>query len=298
MSDKKVQIIEAAMRCFSRKGFHATSIQEIVDELGMAKGSIYFYFKSKEELLQSVFWHYAERMMSGMSVLPEERHLPPRDQFRLQLKRRLAFFRDNRELLLMLVREPHPATNQQETFKLMLGIRARTLKWKQQHIEAIYGPSARPYAWEGAALLGGMFQELMHTYMLGQPPFDGDRMIDYLLLRLDDIMDGLIGRGGAPLIDPEVAEIAIDDSPTTGAEQEIRRLIRELLRLAEQSDEREIGAERRSDMVGVASRLEDELTKPIPDRFIVRGMLAYMKELAIPAWREPLEALVKKMHPQ
>ncbi len=286
------------MRCFARKGFHATSIQEIVDELGMAKGSIYFYFKSKEELLLSVFWHYAEKMMAGMSVLPEERQLPPREQFRLQLKRRLDFFRDNRELLLMLMREPYPKAKQEETLKLILGIRARTLKWKQHHISAIYGPSAEPYAWEAAGLLSGMFNELMHAYMIGQPPFDGDRMIEYLLQRLDDLMEGLIRRGDAPLISPGAAELALGELQTTDAEQEIRQLIRGLVRLAEQTRDKEASAERRSEMIGVASRLEDELSESIPDRYIIRGMLAYMKELAIPAWREPLDILVKKLYPQ
>ncbi|MED3646849.1 helix-turn-helix domain containing protein, partial [Halalkalibacterium halodurans] len=48
MREKERLIIERAMRLFIEKGFVATSIQEIASACGMAKGSLYSYFSSKE----------------------------------------------------------------------------------------------------------------------------------------------------------------------------------------------------------------------------------------------------------
>ncbi|MCG8454582.1 MAG: TetR/AcrR family transcriptional regulator [Spirochaetales bacterium] len=47
-------ILHAAIRCFSRNGFHKTSINDITRELGASKGSIYYYFKNKSEIIYKV----------------------------------------------------------------------------------------------------------------------------------------------------------------------------------------------------------------------------------------------------
>jgi len=48
---KTEELYAIAARLFATKGYHATRIQDIADELGMLKGSLYYYFASKEDLL-------------------------------------------------------------------------------------------------------------------------------------------------------------------------------------------------------------------------------------------------------
>lgn len=47
-------ILSTAYNFFIEKGYEKTSVQDIINELGISKGAIYHYFKSKEEILQSV----------------------------------------------------------------------------------------------------------------------------------------------------------------------------------------------------------------------------------------------------
>ncbi|HZG57156.1 TetR/AcrR family transcriptional regulator [Paenibacillus sp.] len=56
--EKKTRILNSALTLFAAKGYHQTTIQDIADEAGIAKGGIDFYFKSKEELLLSVVTDY------------------------------------------------------------------------------------------------------------------------------------------------------------------------------------------------------------------------------------------------
>ena len=49
--EKRAAIIMSAARAFGRKGFHGATIEDITDELKMTKGSLYYYFSTKEELL-------------------------------------------------------------------------------------------------------------------------------------------------------------------------------------------------------------------------------------------------------
>jgi len=49
-----VQILDAASRCFSRKGFSGTTIQEIAREAGLTKSMIHYYFENKQALIQEL----------------------------------------------------------------------------------------------------------------------------------------------------------------------------------------------------------------------------------------------------
>jgi TetR/AcrR family transcriptional regulator, cholesterol catabolism regulator len=50
-SNKQAEIALAAVKLFEQKGYHATSVQDIADEVGLQKGSLYHYIHSKEDLL-------------------------------------------------------------------------------------------------------------------------------------------------------------------------------------------------------------------------------------------------------
>src|SRR3954470_18901979 len=48
---RRRQILDAARRCFVRKGVHETSMQDIFAESGLSAGAVYRYFKSKNEIV-------------------------------------------------------------------------------------------------------------------------------------------------------------------------------------------------------------------------------------------------------
>lgn len=52
--DRRGEILAAAKRCFSRSGFHGTSMQEICAEAEMSPGSLYRYFPSKEAIIAGI----------------------------------------------------------------------------------------------------------------------------------------------------------------------------------------------------------------------------------------------------
>jgi AcrR family transcriptional regulator len=47
---RRAQILAAALRCFSEKGYHATTTEDLVRASGLSKGSLYWHFRSKEEV--------------------------------------------------------------------------------------------------------------------------------------------------------------------------------------------------------------------------------------------------------
>lgn len=54
-SDKRERILDGALKAFAKKGFYNTKVSEIASEAGVADGTIYLYFKNKDDLLISLF---------------------------------------------------------------------------------------------------------------------------------------------------------------------------------------------------------------------------------------------------
>src|SRR5688572_24159783 len=51
---RRQQIVDAAAACFTRAGFHQTSMQDICAEADLSPGAVYRYFRSKEEIIQAM----------------------------------------------------------------------------------------------------------------------------------------------------------------------------------------------------------------------------------------------------
>lgn len=67
MSNKEERILEAAGRLFSRYGLKKTTVDEIAQEAGVGKGTIYLYFESKEKIFTKLAYQNAGRVLHKMA---------------------------------------------------------------------------------------------------------------------------------------------------------------------------------------------------------------------------------------
>ncbi|MBE1485920.1 AcrR family transcriptional regulator [Plantactinospora soyae] len=86
---REQQMLDAAVKVFSRRGFHAASMDEIADEAGISKPMVYAYLGSKEELFTACLHQEGTRLMEAIvgAVVPD---LPFDEQLWRGLR---AFFR-------------------------------------------------------------------------------------------------------------------------------------------------------------------------------------------------------------
>lgn len=63
---RRAEIVETARRLFQSRTYDQTSMQDVMQELEIAKGTIYYYFKSKEELLDAVIENMADEALGQM----------------------------------------------------------------------------------------------------------------------------------------------------------------------------------------------------------------------------------------
>lgn len=103
------KIIDASIHLFDEKGFSETSIQDIVDGVGVTKGTFYYYFNSKQELLRDIHLSYIEFLLKQQEEIINDPSRDSRTKLRdtilmlihnIQQRRRSAriFFREMRNL--------------------------------------------------------------------------------------------------------------------------------------------------------------------------------------------------------
>ncbi|GAA3487232.1 MULTISPECIES: TetR/AcrR family transcriptional regulator [Streptomyces] len=65
---RREELLDAALRVFARKGFAASRIDDVAAEAGIAKGSVYLSFDSRDALLEAVFQRYAARSEQALAA--------------------------------------------------------------------------------------------------------------------------------------------------------------------------------------------------------------------------------------
>lgn len=78
--ERREQILQAALACFGRQGYHLTTMDDIVAESGLSKGTLYWYFKSKKELFVSLFQTMMERFGHEWEAIVVDESLTAREK--------------------------------------------------------------------------------------------------------------------------------------------------------------------------------------------------------------------------
>lgn len=101
---KRRLLLDAAVRVFARKGYHAARIGDIAEEAGVAYGLLYHYFASKEDVLRSVFRETWRALIQTIKDV-QKGDDPPPEQLRKVAEILLRSWRRDPDLVRVLVLE-------------------------------------------------------------------------------------------------------------------------------------------------------------------------------------------------
>ena len=100
------QILEAAIKVFARQGFHQSTVAQIAKEAGVADGTIYLYFKNKDDILVQ-FFNYKTKQVFDSFRTEVARADSSLDKLRYLIRRHLVEFQRNREMAVVYQVETH-----------------------------------------------------------------------------------------------------------------------------------------------------------------------------------------------
>ena len=74
--ERRNEILDVAEELFGTKGFDNTSTNDILEKVGIARGTLYYHFKSKEDILDGVIKRITEQIMGAAARITKQKELP------------------------------------------------------------------------------------------------------------------------------------------------------------------------------------------------------------------------------
>jgi AcrR family transcriptional regulator len=185
---RRQQLLDAAIRVFARKGYVETSIDDIITEADVARGTFYLYFPGKKEIFLAIIDHYFELLTDLVNRLMSEEWPAQLNRARLKehVLKWLHFFAQRRDLAKVIYREATSIDPQfearwsrlSETVKSFLTERVRTLQR-----DGVLRKTLDPRAW--ALFMEGFFHAAVCNYILQSerpdPDWLAEQWVDFVL---------------------------------------------------------------------------------------------------------------------
>jgi TetR/AcrR family transcriptional regulator, fatty acid metabolism regulator protein len=172
--DKRRLILDAAVRAFARRGYHTCRVGDIAEEAGVAHGLLYHYFRSKEELLVTIFRDTWRDVLDAVRAV-EETDESARERLAGIVKILLRAWRRDPDLVRVLVREVTRSSHLQQRIDeidaAFAGIERIIVRGQEEgEFRADVDPRMASYVFYGA------IEEILTGWVLGQLE-DGDEAV-------------------------------------------------------------------------------------------------------------------------
>lgn len=170
--ERRRQILDAAVRSFAQKGYHASRVSDIAEEAGVAYGLVYHYFDSKEAVLEAIFRDTWGMMLEAIRAV-EQTEPSPREQLRKTAAIVLRTWRDDPDLVRVLVREVTRRGEQlqREVGEIALAFEALERIVTRGQQAGVFRTDVNPRL--AAWIVYGALEEILTGWVLGQL-LDGD----------------------------------------------------------------------------------------------------------------------------
>ncbi|CQR48357.1 Fatty acid metabolism regulator protein [Paraliobacillus sp. PM-2] len=197
MTEKKLKVMRAAIKLFSEKGYHATSMQEIANNAEVSKGLLYKYFESKDSLLINVFKHNHDNMVERAKYIDIDATLTPKEKLKKIIEVEFEGVLHNEDYFNLLTKSLLIENNKhmQPFFKQ---VRSEMLDWHQEILLKVYGEEIRPIIWDMVMVLQGMLKEYVSFIMQEKQYLSSEDVSNIIVDNMDAVIQ--IRKGKSPVI--------------------------------------------------------------------------------------------------
>jgi len=189
VADRREKIIQAGIEIFAAKGYYNTHISEIVESVGIAKGTFYLYFNSKKDLFVSLIKRYEDIFLDlfDIDILAAETE-DLRLFFKNFLKKIFSLYKENENLSIIILREA-VAVNEKfrEEFKEMDARRFKRINNLYQFLlDNDYLNQEIDYDYFVCVFVGIMESIVMRRLLLSEQEFNVEEAADKASLYLEN----------------------------------------------------------------------------------------------------------------
>lgn len=274
--DKREEIMQSAIRLFSEKGYFSTSVQEIADDCGISKGTLYNFFDSKEALLIHVIEHSNKKILQNALNINLEPSLSPKEKLTKRIVAQFDEFLDNRNFHIMLMKTLLPQNNPRIPW-LIKRIRVTMMNWYKDCLLESYGSKVEPYIWDFTLMFQGAFRE--YAFLAVHESRDIDFrlaarfIVDHFETMINHTTDLDPVLTSSIMADYEAFETEL--KPESPGEQ-IHQILEELQAKIKNLS---MSTEQRKELTSAIQYLRQEIDEQEPRRFLIKSLLLYLTEI-------------------
>lgn len=209
---RRNEILDVAQQLFYQKGYEQTSIQDMLTAVGIAKGTFYHYFDSKQTLLKALLERMVEQVMHLIAPIVTNPHLTASQKL-VQLFTQANQWKFERKTVLLQVLSVY---YQEENLRLrhtmlVLGAEQIVPLWAQIIEQGVQeGLFTTSFALEAAEIIFKLLQSLAEAIalLLLQPPANVLAILERKVAAYQQAVERILGAapGSLPLFDIELTK--------------------------------------------------------------------------------------------
>ncbi|WP_158598263.1 TetR/AcrR family transcriptional regulator [Falsibacillus albus] len=288
MSVTKEQILRSANYLFAKRGFPSTSIQDIADDCGIAKGSVYKHFPSKEELFNEVFERSQNRFFEEVEEVVGIQDLPAKERFTRQIIFRFQFFLENKYIFIDY--QEIPIEQNPKFVPLRMKTRARFMNWHRECLMNVYGDAIENHLSDLVILYKAMLREYLFWILDENQPLSIEDTAEFIVDKVDLLAQHFIEKETQPLIKNESLEHFYQwgmSLQNKDKEEVMKSLLKHISLMI---TELPTGNMERSELNEITSLISAELGRTKPNIALLKSLLSYLaKERALRSTIKQLE---------
>ena len=117
--ERKNEILDVADELFGKKGFDGTSTNDILERVGIARGTLYHHFKSKEEIMDALIERYSDRLLGAAQEVAADKTIPLVDRI-IRVVMSMNFNSGSSEEIMEHIHKPQNALMHQKIQKMII----------------------------------------------------------------------------------------------------------------------------------------------------------------------------------
>lgn len=192
MNKRQKHVIQKAHELFIEKGYHSTSIQDILNHSQISKGSFYNYFPSKGELFKAVFTSIHDQLEEERNALligqdPSDIHI-----FAQQIQLIMRINKNNKMLEII---EDVLVSNDPDLITFIKKTKFSFLTWVYERFLHIFAEDKKPYLLDGAIIFTGILQNMLQINGAINDALSSKQIIDYCTDLIQSIVEDVSTKG-------------------------------------------------------------------------------------------------------
>ncbi|WP_181833106.1 TetR/AcrR family transcriptional regulator [Bacillus taeanensis] len=287
MGATELEIVRSATKLFKEHGYPATSIQDIAEDCQIAKGSVYKYFSSKEDLFNAVFDQCQNNFFQQIERMSIDSSCTNKERFLQQIIFRFQYFIEHKYIFIDL--QEIPIEQNPKLMPLRLRVRAKFMNWYKECLVHVYGASIKPNIGDLVTIYKALLREYLFWILHDEKPVSIEDAAAFIIKQIDILAHHYLENEPKPLLTEAEVEKYMNWG-MAGTNETKAQVTKHLIeKLAAMISELPAGKTRREEMNEALTLLKEETEKEQPKRTLLMALLTFLEK------EEKLTSTVKQL---